>query len=101
MIYLEERDCGVINVTYNDGKHEAIPYQPQAGYYNELLNFHKALMGEEPISVTPELEFGDLHLIDDILSSIKESRVMNINEPLTYQPVYNWRETEVQQYRRM
>lgn len=101
MIYLEERDCGTINVAYNDGRHEAVPYEPQAGYYNELLNFHKALIGEEPISVTPELEFGDFHLVDDILNSIEESRVIYINEPLMYQPVYGWHDRSAEQSLRM
>lgn len=29
------------------------------GFYHELLNFYRAATGEEPISVTPELEYGD------------------------------------------
>ncbi|RJX24685.1 MAG: gfo/Idh/MocA family oxidoreductase, partial [Dethiobacter sp.] len=33
MIYLEDRDCGTINIFYNNGSKEQIPYTPQRGYY--------------------------------------------------------------------
>jgi predicted dehydrogenase len=59
MIYLEEKNCGTINVSYNDGRSEQIPYKPESGYYNELLNFYNALIGIEEIAVTPEMEFGE------------------------------------------
>lgn len=74
MIYLEERDCGTINVAYNNGTSKQIPYQPQRGYYNELLNFYKAATGEEQLSVTPELEYGDAMTIFAVLDSIKEGK---------------------------
>ena len=48
----------IYNVTHNDA-HELIRYRPQRGYYNELLNYYNAAIGKEPISVTPEMEFGD------------------------------------------
>lgn len=86
MIYLEERDCGVVNVFYNDGRSEQIPYRPQRGYYNELLNFHKAATGKEPISVTPEMEYGDAKTIFDILKSINEERVISVDEEISYTP---------------
>ncbi|MGE5593113.1 MAG: Gfo/Idh/MocA family protein [Betaproteobacteria bacterium] len=88
MIYLEERLAGVINVFHNDGRHEEIPYVPYEGYYNELLNMHNALTGTEPISVPPEMEFGDLKTIMDILKSIEEERVVPVDEARTYTPVY-------------
>lgn len=80
MIYLEEKSCGIINVAHNDGHYEQLPYKPEAGYYNELLNFHNALTGKEPISVTPEMEYGDLLTINKILSSIKEQTVVPVDE---------------------
>jgi predicted dehydrogenase len=89
MIYLEERDCGTINLAFNDGRSEQIPYEVQKGYYNELINFHNALTGKEPISVTPEMEFGDLKTVQDILKSIDESQIVSVDENITYQPVYN------------
>jgi len=89
MIYLEERDCGTINLAFNDGRSEQIPYEVQKGYFNELINFHNALTGKEPISVTPEMEFGDLKTVQDILKSIDESKIVSVDENATYQPVYN------------
>ncbi len=71
MIYLEERNVGVINVAYNDRRSEQIPYDPQKGYYNELLNLANALTGKEPVSVPPEMEYGDLKMVRDILKSVE------------------------------
>lgn len=78
MIYLEERTCGIINVFYHNGTSRQIPYQPYRGYYNELLNFYKAAIGEEQISVTPEVEFGDAQTIFALLQSIKEEKTIAI-----------------------
>lgn len=87
-IYLEERDCGFINVMHNDGAHELIPYRPQRGYYNELLNFYNAAAGTEPISVTPEMEFGDAKMVFDILKSIEEERIVEVDREEDYLPLY-------------
>lgn len=88
MIYLEERDCGVVNIFYNDGRSEQIPYRPQRGYYNELLNFYNAAIGKEPISVTPELEFGDARMMFDILKSVNEGRIIKVDEETEFIPAY-------------
>jgi len=80
MIYLEERDCGTINVTYNNGQSEQIPYEVQKGYYNELLNLYNTLTGTEQISVTPEVEFGDLRAMLCIYKSISEDRIVYIDD---------------------
>ncbi len=88
MIYLEERDCGTVNVAYNDGRSEQIPYKPQRGYYHELLNFYRAATGEEPISVTPELEFGDARMVFAILESAREGWIMPVDETAEYVPAY-------------
>lgn len=82
MIYLEERDCGTVNVAYNDGNSKQIPYQPQMGFYHELLNFYKAAVGEETIAVTSEIEFGDAMAIFAILESIKDQKVVNVTMEL-------------------
>ena len=74
MIYLEERDCGTVNVAYNDGSSEQIPYKPQMGYYHELVNFHKVVTGEEQPSVTPELTYGDAMVIFAMLDPIAENK---------------------------
>ncbi len=89
MIYLEERDCGTINIAHNDGRSEQVPYKPQRGYYNELLNFHKAATGEEPISVPPELEFGDARMLFTMLESAREGRIMEVDETAEYIPAYD------------
>lgn len=88
MIYLEERDVGIINLAFNDGRKEEIPYEVQKGYYNELLNFYNALTDTEPISVTPELEYGDLKTVHDILLSIREQRIVPVDESSDYKPDY-------------
>ena len=98
MIYLEERDCGTINLAFIDGYSEQIPYEVQKGYYNELINFHKALTGREPISVPPELEYGDLKTVQDILNSIHEGKIVSVDESNAYQPVYNQPQSEQANY---
>lgn len=79
-IYLEEKSCGIINIAYNDGKSEQIGYTPERGYYNELLNFYNALNGAESISVTPEIEYGDVKTVFDILKSVKSRRSVYVDE---------------------
>lgn len=79
-IYLEEKNCGVINVAYNNGKSEQINYTPGRGFYNELLNFYNAINGVEQISVTPEIEYGDTKMVFDILDSISNRKVVYVDE---------------------
>lgn len=86
MIFLEERSAGTINIAYNDGNSEQIPYQPEAGYYNELLNFYNALNGSEPINVTPDMEYGDLKTVHDILLSIEEERIISVDDNKKHSP---------------
>jgi predicted dehydrogenase len=76
MIYLEDRMAGVINIAYNSGVAEQVRYEPQQGYYNELLNFYNAFTGKEQISVTPEMEFGDLRVVNCILESVRQEKVI-------------------------
>lgn len=89
MIFLEERDCGTVNVAYNDGMFEQIPYRPQRGYYNELLNLYQAVAGNEPISVTPELEYGDTHTIFQMLKSIRDEETLPVDREVDYIPAYD------------
>lgn len=88
MIYLEERDCGIINVFYNDGHSEQVPYRPQRGYYNELLNFYNAAIGKEPLSVTPEMEYGDAMTIFAILESARTGEIVEVDRDENYVPAY-------------
>ncbi|MBS3969373.1 MAG: hypothetical protein KGZ94_04555 [Clostridia bacterium] len=48
------------------------------GFYHELLNFYKAAIGEEPIAVTPEIEYGDAMAIFAILESTKNQQIVNV-----------------------
>lgn len=88
-IYLEDRDCGVINIFHKDGRHEMVNFRPRRGYYNEFLNFWKAAVGEEPLSVTPEMEFGDAKMVFDILRSAKAEGVpVDVDRTAEYTPQY-------------
>jgi predicted dehydrogenase len=87
-IFLEERDCGFVNIAYNDGGHEAIPYRPRRGYYNELLNFYNAAVGKEMIAVTPEVEFGDARMLFAILKSVREEAIITVDNDEAYQIGY-------------
>jgi len=78
-IYLEEKSCGIINVSYYDGTYEQIGYTPERGYYNELLNFYNSVSGSEQISVTPEMEYGDVKMVFDILKSIKNREIVYVD----------------------
>jgi len=62
-IYLEDKTCGIINVSYHDGTSELVNFIPERGFYNELLNYYNAINGTEQISVTPEMEYGDVKMV--------------------------------------
>ncbi|MFW6264984.1 MAG: Gfo/Idh/MocA family protein [Bacillota bacterium] len=79
-IYLEEKRAGVINVSYYNNSSEQISYQPKRGYYNEFLNFYNAMIGKETITVTPEVEYGDVKMIFDILKSIETNKVIEVDK---------------------
>lgn len=79
MIYLEDKYCSVVNVFYNDGRHEMLAFTPQRGYYNEFVNFYEALVNHQKIQVTPMVEFGDTKLIFALLEAAKEKRVVSID----------------------
>lgn len=84
-IFLENKDSGIIEVSYHDGmgqniKNEKITYTPGRGYYNELLNFYNAFCGKEQILVTPEIEFGDVKMIFDMLESVSKRQLKCIDD---------------------
>ena len=83
-IYLEDTDCGVVNLFYPDGGHEPLNYRPNRGYYNELLNFYNALQGTEEIAVTPDLEIGDFRTVYAILQSIKDQDIVKVDRTPEY-----------------
>lgn len=74
-IFLEDKTSGIISITYNDGKSETVSFTPERGYYNELLNFYNAVRGTEDISVTPEVEYGDVKTVFRILDSVKSRQI--------------------------
>lgn len=69
-IYLEEKDCGYVNLSFKDGGREVIPYRPDQGYYNEYINFYDAFAEGLEIEADPEKETGDISVVFDILKSI-------------------------------
>ncbi len=97
-IYLEERDCGTINVAFHDGRSEQVPYVPRRGYYNELLNFHQAFIGQEPLAVTPEMEFGDAKTVFAVLQSLRREEVVLVDERPEYVPGYDQERLQTQQH---
>lgn len=78
-IYLEEKSSGVINIAYYDGNSEQVKYTPERGYYNELLNFYNAFNGTEQISSTPEIEYGDVKTVFDILKSVSDREIVYVD----------------------
>ncbi|MEW5921344.1 MAG: hypothetical protein AB1796_10460 [Bacillota bacterium] len=58
------------------------------GFYHELLNFYKAAVGEEPLAVTPELEYGDALTIFAILDSLEKREIVKVARKVEYEPVY-------------
>ncbi|MDA8337029.1 MAG: Gfo/Idh/MocA family oxidoreductase [Peptococcaceae bacterium] len=98
MIFWEERDAGTINLAFDDGRHERITCEVQKGYYNELLNFYNALTGTEPVSVPPEMEYGDMKTVEDILRSIREGQIVAVDEQADYRPSYGQRDAPAEHY---
>lgn len=84
MIYLEDNQCGMINLFYNDGGHEIVNFRPNRGYYNELLNFYNALTDQETIAVTPDMEIGDMRTVYAILQSISEQEIVKVDKVRQY-----------------
>ncbi|TYQ12871.1 UNVERIFIED_CONTAM: putative dehydrogenase [Acetivibrio alkalicellulosi] len=80
-IFLEDKNSGVINISYPDGNSEIVNFTPGRGFYNELLNFYNSLTGSEQISVTPEIEYGDVKMVFDILESISTKEVVYVDQP--------------------
>lgn len=78
-IFLEDKTSGVITAGYNDGSTETITFTPERGYYNELLNFYNAVNGTESILVTPEVEYGDVKTVFQILDSVKYRRITYVD----------------------
>ena len=75
-IYLEDKQCGYVNVSYNHGYHDAIPYAPNEGYYHELSNFYEAVRNNAEIVSTPEKELGDIEVISSILESAEKQKLV-------------------------
>ena len=79
-IFMENRLSGFVNVSYKDGYHEAIPYQPEQGYYHELNNFYGALRLGEEITSTPEKAVGDIEVIFAMMASAAENVLLQVTK---------------------
>lgn len=76
-IYLEDKDCGFLNVSTKDGEHQVIPYKAGEGYYNELSNFYGAVTQHDNVISTPDKALGDIQVVFDILKSISTNSVIS------------------------
>jgi predicted dehydrogenase len=77
-IYLEDPNCGFINVTYKDERTPiAISYTPGQGYFHELEDFYAALRLGGKIISTPEKAMGDIETVFAILESIRGGTAIN------------------------
>jgi predicted dehydrogenase len=80
-IFLEEPNCGFINLTHKDGRAGvAISYNPGQGYFHELENFHAALRLGAKIESTPEKALGDIETVFAIIESARVGENLNANE---------------------
>lgn len=86
-IYLEDKSCGIINVSYRDGSSEHVSFTPERGFYNELLNYYNAINSTEQISVSPEVEYGDVKMVFDILDSISLKEIIYVDEAAPARPL--------------
>jgi len=77
-IYLENKDCGYVNVSTKDGQYEAIPFTPKSGYAGELNNFYDALRNKKEIISTPEKALGDMEVIFGMLESAQEDKRLRV-----------------------
>lgn len=93
-LYLEDKACGVLNIFYNDGNIEHVGFTPGQGFYNEFMNFYHSLNGTEEISVTPEIEYGDVKMVFDILKSINNREIVLVDgfDPMEFIPIEEYRE---------
>ena len=76
-IYLEDKNCGFVNYSRKNGEHQVIPYKPNEGYFNELLNFYESVKNNTTIIATPDKGLGDMEIIFDILKSIDTGNVVS------------------------
>ncbi|MCL2387299.1 MAG: Gfo/Idh/MocA family oxidoreductase [Defluviitaleaceae bacterium] len=71
-IYLEEPNCGFVNISYKDDRPSvAISYTPGEGYYHELEDFYAALRLGGKIESTPEKAMGDIETVFAIIESAR------------------------------
>ena len=76
-IYLEERNCGFVNITYRDGRNNGvITYAPSQGYFHEFEDFHTAIRLGGRIESTPEKALGDIESIFHMIEAIKLGQVI-------------------------
>jgi len=77
-IFLEEPDCGFVNISFKDSRPSvAIAYTPGQGYFHELENFHAALRHNAEIESSPEKAMGDIETVFAILESARSGKAVN------------------------
>ncbi|MCL2456947.1 MAG: Gfo/Idh/MocA family oxidoreductase, partial [Defluviitaleaceae bacterium] len=78
-IFLEDPNCGFVNISFRDRPSVAIAYTPGQGYFHELENFYAALRHDEKIESTPEKAIGDIETVFAILESVRSGAPKNPN----------------------
>ncbi|MCL1878958.1 MAG: Gfo/Idh/MocA family oxidoreductase [Defluviitaleaceae bacterium] len=77
-IFLENSNCGFVNISYKDGREAvAMPYTPGVGYRREIENFYAAIREGAPIKSTPEKAVGDIEAVFALLESAKKGRTVD------------------------
>jgi predicted dehydrogenase len=84
-IYLEDKTCGSINISYKDNREsEIINYTPKKGFYNELKSFYEFLVNDNNECVKPEVEFKDVRTIFSILESIDSGKSVKVDGKIKF-----------------
>ncbi|MCL1846328.1 MAG: Gfo/Idh/MocA family oxidoreductase [Defluviitaleaceae bacterium] len=85
-IFLEDSNCGFVNISYTDERpSNAVNYMPGLGYQRELENFHAAIRMGAKIESGPEKAVGDIEAVFALLESARanESSPSDASERLT------------------
>jgi len=88
-IFLEERDCGYVNISYKDGRSEALPYAPSQGHYHEFEDFHTTLRFGGKIESTPEKALVDIETIFALMEAIKLGEIIRSSQTGAFEGIYS------------
>jgi predicted dehydrogenase len=88
-IFLEDSNCGFVNITYKDNRPAvAIAYTPGQGYFHELENFYSALRLGGKIESTAEKALGDIETVHAMIDSARLNEAINPHQPTRITSAY-------------